>query len=477
MSFISLHFLAVILCLFSLYYILPKKSQPYLLLLGNIFFYFRNSGNMLFLLFITSLACYGFGIILAKKARKGQKAIFFFAVVSMLFPLLALKYGGFAFSILGIPFTHSLVIPMGISFYTLQFIGYLADIYKNGQAPEKNFIRFFLFSSYFPQILQGPIPRFAQLSETLYQEHEFDGETISYGLQKILWGLFWKFMIASKAAVFVDNIFNSQETIAGSLYLIAGILYSFQLYADFLSCVFLSQGISLLFGVRLSENFAQPYLAFSIKDFWRRWHISLSLWLRDYVYIPLGGNRKGAFHANLNLLITFFISGLWHGAGFKYIFWGLMHGIYQIIGKYTLSLRDRIYAFFRPLEKIRPSLRRLTTFFLVMTAWIIFRADSLKAGLRALYSIIFQFRPAELFNGNLFLKGLNAAEFVLLFFAVILLLVWDRYTEIKESPLLFFAGQKTIYRLFYSILLLFIIAVFGTYGYGYDAGAFIYGGF
>lgn len=477
MSFISLHFLAIVLCLFTLYYILPKKFQPFLLLLGNLYFYFRNSGKMLFLLIITSLACYAFGILLENKARKGRKGVFIFAAAAMLLPLFTLKYGNFTFDLLGIPFTHSLLVPMGISFYTLQFIGYLADVYKSGQAAEKNFFRFFLFASYFPQILQGPIPRFSQLSETLFQKHDFDEKTIAFGLQKILWGLFLKFMIAAKAAVFVDNIFNSQETIAGSLYLTAGILYSFQLYADFLSCVSLSQGISLLFGIRLSENFARPYLASSVKDFWRRWHISLSLWLRDYVYIPLGGNRKGVLRTDLNLLATFFISGLWHGAGFKYIFWGLMHGFYQIAGKYTLSLRSRIYALFKPLTAIKPLLERLTTFFFIMTAWIIFRADSLNAGLHALYSIAFHFRPAELFNGSLFLKGLNAPEFVLLLLVIILLLFWDWYAETKEDPLSCLAGQKPVCRFICSLLLLFIIAVFGTYGYGYDASAFIYGGF
>ena len=476
MSFISFHFLAVILCLFFLYYILPRKFQPFLLLLGNIYFYYRNSGKMLGLLFVTALVAYLFGILLGNNNLRFKKTILFLSLLCMLFPLFLLKYSNFAFHLLDIKLTHSFIIPMGISFYTLQLIGYLVDVYRNNQTPERNFFRFFLFVSFFPHILQGPIPRYSSLSETLFTEHDFDEKNFSLGLQKILWGLFFKFMIASKSAIFVDNIFNSQENLAGSLYLIAGILYSFQLYADFLSCVFLSQGISLLFGVKLGENFAQPYLAVSIKDFWHRWHISLSNWLRDYVYIPLGGSRKGKIRTDLNLLFTFFVSGLWHGAGLKYIFWGLMHGLYQIIGKYTLPLRNRFYAASSPLNTLRPLLQKVITFFLVMLAWIIFRANSLTDGLHALYNIIFDFRATDLIK-ELFLIGLSMAEFILLLFSIIFLLFWDFLSENNMNFINRIIQKRSTIRIAYSVLLILLIVIFGTYGYGYDAATFIYGGF
>lgn len=477
MSFISFHFLAVVLCLFSLYYILPKKFQPYLLLLGNVYFYYRNSGKMLVLLILTALVSYLFGLLLGKQDLEFKKTILFLSLLCILSPLLLLKYSSFALELFGINFTHSFIIPMGISFYTLQLIGYLIDIYREEQLPEKNFFRFFLFVSFFPQILQGPIPRFGTLARTLLKEHDFDEKGISLGLQKILWGLFFKFMIAAKAAVFVDDIFNSKESIAGSLYLIAGILYSFQLYADFLSCVLLSQGIALLFGVKLAENFAQPYLSTSIRDFWRRWHISLSSWLRDYIYIPLGGSRNGKIRTNLNLLFTFFVSGLWHGAGIKYIFWGLMHGFYQIAGKYTIPLRDRFYTRLSPLRSIRPIIQRVTTFFLVMFAWIIFRADSLNRGLHALYAIIFDFRASDIFTKSLIFRSLNSAEFILLLLSIAFLMFWDFLIERKKGLVETILQNSAGIRLTCSILLLLIIAIFGTYGYGYDAGTFIYGGF
>ncbi len=432
---------------------------------------------MLGLLIITALACYIFGILLGRKDGKGKKIILSVSILCILTPLFLLKYSTFTFELFGITFSHSFIIPMGISFYTLQLIGYLVDIFRKEQLPEKNFFRFFLFASFFPQILQGPIPRFEPLSRTLFAEHNFDEKNIISGLQKILWGLFFKFMIAAKAALFVDDFFNSQESIAGSLYLIAGILYSFQLYADFLSCVLLSQGVSLLFGIKLGENFAQPYFSVSIKDFWHRWHISLSSWLKDYIYIPLGGNRKGIFRTNANLLFTFLISGLWHGAGIKYIFWGLLHGIYQITGKYTLPLRNRIYAKLTAFNKIRPIIQRITTFFFVTLAWIIFRADSLIAGLHVYHAILFDFRITDLFHKDLFFRSLNMPEFILLLLTIIFLLYWDFLMEQEKGFIYKILKKRTVIRLAYSILLLLIIAVFGTYGYGYDASTFIYGGF
>lgn len=477
MSFISLHFFVIVFCLFSVYYILPSKFQPYLLLLGNIYFYYRSSGKLLLILAATSFVAYFFGHLLEKKTLPYRKILLFLAIICLLSPLYFLKYNGFVLQMFGMEFTDSLVLPMGISFYTLQLIAYIVDVYKGTQAPEKNFFRFFLFASFFPQIIQGPIPRFKALSETLFQKHKFDEKTVFYGLQKILWGIFFKFMIASKSAVLVDDIFNSQEYISGSLYLTAGLLYSFQLYADFISCVYLAQGVSLLFGVKLSENFAQPYLADSIKDFWRRWHISLSNWLRDYVYIPLGGNRKGNLRTNINLLITFFVSGIWHGAGLKYIVWGLMHGIYQLIGKFTFSFRNRIYTCIKPLNTVRSVVQKLATFILVTAAWIIFRANTIESGLHALHSIVFDFHAEELFDGTLFTKGLNVAEFILLLICIVFLLLWDYVAEKGKNIMEYFNNRSTTGQLIYAFLLLFIIVVFGTYGYGYDASSFIYGGF
>lgn len=495
MSFLSLHFAAMVAVLFFVYYIVPKRFQPFLLLVGSLYFYYRCSGLLLFVMAGTSLLAFLFGKLLynyrcstpaesSSAPNAKLRILCVFSVILLLTPLLCLKYSGFLFRILGkvnlvaggTEGFFSIGLPIGISFYTLQLIAYVLDIFHGKYAPETNFFRFLLFTCFFPQILQGPIPRYDALKETLFVPHDFEGKTVTAGLYKLLFGLFLKLMIADKAALFVDSVFNTEESFAGAVYLAAGILYSFQLYADFLSCVLLAQGTALLFGIRLSENFARPYLASSIKDFWRRWHISLSNWLRDYVYIPLGGNRKGAFRTGCNLLATFLVSGIWHGSGFKYLFWGAMHGGFQLIGKYTLSVRSRFFSALKLPVRGRAFLQRFTTFFLVMLAWIIFRANSLRDGLFALYSIVFRFLPENLSEsfGNL---GLSLPEFFVLACSVLLLLICDYLAEHGKTAVETVLALQPAKRFVLSLLLLLIIMVFGTYGFGYDANAFIYGGF
>lgn len=473
MSYISVHFAAMTAALFFLYYVMPKRFQPYLLLLGSLYFYFRCSGLLLAVMLAASVLAYAYGRIAPSKRTFFQsKYLCALCVILLLAPLLFFKYN-----------TMSIGIPIGISFYTLQLIAYCVDVYKGKCTPEKNLLHFILFTSFFPQILQGPIPRYEELKTTLLVPHEYKKEYVASGFSKILAGLFLKFLIANKAAVLVDYVFNSNELelMSGCAFLLAGILYSFQLYADFLSCVFLAQGISLLFGVHLSENFSQPYCAASIKDFWRRWHMSLSSWLRDYVYIPLGGNRKGVFRTNINLLLTFLVSGIWHGAGFKFAFWGLLHGLYQIIGKYTLSLRDKFFTAVKCPHRIRMVISRISTFLLVMTAWIIFRANSLADGLYALWAILFRFSCGTLVTNtsadSLLILGLSVPELILLILCIALVLYFDYRTD-NGHPQTGLLVEKSAFRqCVCALIMLLIIAVFGTYGFGYDAGTFIYGGF
>ena len=202
------------------------------------------------------------------------------------------------------------VIPMGLAFYTLQMLSYLIDIASGKINAEKNLARYALYISFFPQILQGPIPRWSELAPQLFEGHEIREKNLREGLQLVLWGFFLKWMIADKAAILVNTVFDRFPSYQGVYILIAGILYSLQLYTDFLACVTLSQGVAQLFGISLADNSHQPYFSRSIREFWRRWHISLSRWLKDYVYIPLGGSRRGTAQKYRNLLLTFLISGL-----------------------------------------------------------------------------------------------------------------------------------------------------------------------
>lgn len=495
MSFLSLHFAVMTAVLFVFYYKLPKRFRPYLLLAGSLYFYYCCSGLLLLVMAGTSFAAFVSGKLLYKyrpsesaksscERNTGSKILCGISVLLLLSPLVFLKYSGFLLrAFLADSAVSSLSggilsvgLPIGISFYTLQLISYILDIYRKKYAPESDFFRFLLFTCFFPQVLQGPIPRFDALKETLFSPHEPEEKTIAAGLMKILFGLFLKLMLADKAALFVNTVFNTEEKFAGSVYLTAGILYSFQLYADFLSCVLLAQGTALLFGIRLAENFAQPYFASSIKEFWRRWHISLSSWLRDYVYIPLGGSRKGIFRTDCNLLLTFLVSGIWHGSGFKYLFWGMLHGGFQIAGKHSLPVRDRFFAAVRLPLRARAALQKITTFFLVMTAWIIFRANSLRDGLYALYAVVFDFRAESLLSSFTSL-GLSLPEWLMLLLTLILLYVYDSFAERGKPLYVRLSNSTAAKQLVFALLLLLFAAIFGTYGFGYDANAFIYGGF
>lgn len=234
------------------------------------------------------------------------------------------------------------LLPMGISFYTLQIIAYVVDVYRGKYPAEKNFLQYMLFVMYFPQILQGPIARFDQLKKQLCSGHTFSYATFVGGFELMIWGYFQKLVIADRAAVIVDRLFGEYRSYTGVYMLLAGVLYSIQLYTDFNGCVCIARGASEMLGITLAENFDHPYFATSIQDFWHRWHMSLSSWLRDYVYIPLGGNRKGKLRKYVNILLTFLVSGLWHGMGLTYLVWGFLHGLYQIMGSLLMPVRDRL---------------------------------------------------------------------------------------------------------------------------------------
>ena len=295
----------------------------------------------------------------------------------------------------------------------------------------------------------------------------------------VLWGFFLKLCVADKAGIVVDAVFDSYPTYQGMYVLLAGVLYSFQLYADFLACTSFAQGIAALFGIELVDNFYHPYFATSIKDFWRRWHISLSSWLRDYIYIPLGGNRKGKLRKYSNLLLTFAVSGIWHGAGYKFVFWGLLHGLYQILGEVLAPAKKQLVRIVH--AKKHPGttkiFQRLCTFYLVMLAWIIFRAEHLSTALSMIRSIFTVHNPWIFTNDALFTLGLGWKECVILLLNLFVLLVVSTKQEqgccLREKIL----RQSLPVRWCIYIGIILYILVFGTYGYGYSAQAFIYGGF
>ena len=373
--------------------------------------------------------------------------------------------------------TVSIAVPIGLSFYSLSIIGYVSDVMTLKIRPERNPLRFLLYISYFPHILQGPIPRYDKLSKTLFEGAGFEYERVTRGCQLMVWGLMKKLLFADRMGCFVDAVYGTYSSCKGSEIILSIILYGFQLYADFSGCVDISLGISEIFGIELQKNFNGPYLAVSVKDFWRRWHISLSLWLRDYVYIPLGGSRKGKIRKYLNLMATFIVSGIWHGTGFNFLFWGIFHAFCQITGEITdrsgSSLRKRLGIKGGP-ERI---LRSLITFVLVDFAWHFFRSESLSDAFLMLFTAFRYPGLSSLLDGTAFLTGITAVDLWFIFPGIFLILFIDILHEkglkVRES-----IGRLSLpVRWIIYLSAFFLVVIFGRYGSGYDMTDFIYQGF
>ena len=344
MSFTSITFLIFIAIVVTVNYCLPQKYRWIFLLIASYYFYLNWQPIYAILLFSTTIVSYFAGKMIWKTVDGfRRKMICLLGCILPLGVLVLFKYYGFItdnisklLNVLhiGVSFPEmKLLLPVGISFYTFTAVGYLIDVYRRNHEPEKNFGIFCLFIAFFAQIASGPIPRGNQLIPQLYEPDNLKYDNVMRGVRTMLWGFFMKLCVADRLAVYVDTIFGEIHLHNGGSILLASLIYSLQIYCDFAGYSFVAIGTARMLGIRLIENFRRPYLAKNIKDFWSRWHISLSTWFRDYVYIPLGGNRVSKTRHKLNLIITFLVSGLWHGAAWNFIFWGGLHGIGQIAEK------------------------------------------------------------------------------------------------------------------------------------------------
>ncbi len=481
MTFISVKFYLFLVAFVFVYYLMPIKIRWIVLLAESLSFYYLavNHGRKLFLLIV--VISYMGGLLLERLSEKQycRKIALFCNILAVVLPLLVIKEGNWIFQKISGRDAWSFIAPLGLSFFTVQMIGYLVDIYKGKISAQKNFLKYLLFIAFFPQIIQGPIPRYSQLMPQLEKGNRFEPENITHGFQLILWGFFLKLMIADKACVIVNTVFDNCDYYKGAYVVLAGMLYSIQLYADFQACTKLAQGIGFLFGIKLANNFNHPYFAKSIKDFWGRWHISFSSWLRDYIYIPLGGNRKGKIRKYINLIITFLVSGIWHGSGFRFLVWGGLHAIYQIIGELTTGYRGKISAVIGidKNSRVGDMIRCIFTFCLATIAWIIFRANSLRDAYKMIRSIFTVYNPWVLINDSIFTLGLSWKEVVILLLSIAVLYtisyIQERGISVREMIL----KQPLIIRWISYICVIAVIMIFGTYGYGANSQDFIYGGF
>ncbi|MFZ5564254.1 MAG: MBOAT family O-acyltransferase [Thermodesulfobacteriota bacterium] len=390
MDFFSLTFFKFSSVVLITFFATPARFRWVVLLAASIYFYATFNVAYLAVLTFCTLAAYFAALAMERWPEpKNKKRFLILTLVANLGMLGFFKYIDFLDASLGqllhaggITYsTHALNIlaPAGISFYVFQIVSYLVDVYRGKAPAEKHAGIFALYVSFFPKILSGPIERAGSLISQLRQESRFDIERITNGLKLICWGLFKKLVIADRLAAFVNVVYADPEAHTGVSLTLAVVFYSFQIYCDFSGYTDIAIGLAQMFGFRLADNFDRPYTATSVGDFWRRWHMSLSFWLRDYLYIPLGGSRVAPYRHYLNYLIVFFICGLWHGAAWTFVVWGLVHGLYLIAGKASAGPRAQWASFFG-LDRV-PALHRalkiLVTFSLVSLAWVFFRARTL----------------------------------------------------------------------------------------------------
>ncbi|MCR5655578.1 MAG: MBOAT family protein [Lachnospiraceae bacterium] len=476
MDFVSVTYLGFLLLALIIFYTIPKSKQWISLLVFSILFYLSFSLKTWIILLVACGISYYY-VTYAKRSRSGL----ILSVVLILSLMLCFKLCasdlGFVVN-LGLT-RFAVLLPVGISFYSLQMIAYMIDVYRGKTKAEKSFAKHLLFFLFFPQILQGPIPRFDTLAPQIFGGHDFDEKNLRKGFYLLIWGYFQKMVIADRCNIVVNQIFDNYLLYDGFYVLLAGILYSLQLYTDFAGCVYIAMGSAKMFGIQLDANFKAPYFSVSIKDFWHRWHITLSTFLRDYVYIPLGGNRKGVVRKYVNIMVTFFVSGIWHGLGNHFILWGLMHGAYQVLGQIFAP----VFAFLS--KKTGISSERglgrafavVRTDFLVMIAWIVFRAKSISQAIMMIKNMFSHFNPWIFFNGDLLTLGIGEKEWGLLVLSVCLLILVGLVHEKKVYFTSVFVKEPLLLRWFVLIAFLMVILITGIYGPGYDATQFIYGGF
>lgn len=479
MLFNSLYFIIFLSIILPLYYILPQKLKWILLLISSYIFYMFWRVEFIFLILFSSFINY----FLAKKIYNNKsKKILVLGIIINFTILFIFKYLVFFSNIfksfynffnLNYPINDfDIILPMGISFYTFQATSYIIDIYRGRYKPENNFFKFSLYIAFFPQLVAGPIERADNLLNQLFIKKHLNIKNISIGLKIMLIGYFKKIVIADRLSTIVNTIYATPKDFSGIYFIIATIFFSFQIYCDFSGYSDIAIGCSKLFGIDLMQNFDSPYFSKSIKEFWKRWHISLSSWFKDYLYIPLGGNRCSKFKNYLNILITFTISGLWHGANWTFIFWGMLHGFYQIIGdiKNQLLLKIKV----KKQSNIFFDFFKVIFIFLIVNyAWIFFRANSI---LDAFYisSNLFNdinniFNIQYMYNvfNNL---GLNFFEIFLVIISIIMLILWDKLNK-KVNVHLFLYKFNFIIRFIVYYILVIVILCFGVFN---NAGEFIY---
>lgn len=471
MIYNSFNFIVLFPLIFLLYYAIPARygqARNLFLLLVSYLLYLQWKPVYALILLGVTVVTWG-GTLLIGRSRH-PKRVLTAAVLLGLLPLAFFKYFNFinesigdALALVGLDFHLAglnWAVPIGISFFTFQALGYLWDVYYKRQEAERDFLTYALFVSFFPSILSGPINKASLVLPQLRQLRPyFDYGKAVEGLKLLLWGMFMKVVVADRVALYVSTVLDSYENYTGLSCLVASLLYTVQIYADFAGYSLMAIGVGKVLGFELTENFRRPYFAVSVTDFWHRWHISLSTWLKDYVYIPMGGSRCSKLRNYWNIFVTFLVSGIWHGANWTFIVWGCMHGVCQIIEK-MLGQQRCDYG------RLGKAVKIVVTFLIVNFAWIFFRMPTLSDACGVIARIFDPSLPM-----TVYMHGFTATFFI--GFGLTMLIVKDVVDEFFPSRLQLFDNKSAIVRWSSYLFIIVSIMLAGVF----SADQFIYANF
>lgn len=487
MNITSLLYIIFLLIVFLMYYIIEPKYRTWILLAASIGFYNSCDRYGLIMLFITIIISYLISRLIVRIGKNKPyiaKLLLIVEIIAVVGSFIYYKYLHFITNIftriadqpnssmLTDTFFTSIVIPLGMSFFLLQELGYVIDVYKNKIEPENNFFTFMLYIMFFPKIAAGPIEKASKFIPQLHSLHKFDYEMVRDGVLRILLGFCIKLVLADNIAAIINPVYENYSQYSGITVLTAVLLYSLQIYCDFWGYSEIAVGSAKLFGYELIENFNAPYMCNNITDFWRRWHISLTSWFRDYIYIPLGGNRKGKLRKYTNILIVFSISGIWHGAALNYIAWGMINGLLQVLEDIFKNIKlKRIFPYKGLSSKV---FRHVIAYITISFTWIFFRASSGKEALRIITWIITNCHFRDILSTSYFNLWSGTQNFVIMTLLIAFVWILDYLTNKNTNFRTWLYKQDVVFRWCIYLLMIFILVTFGMYGDNNGQTQFIY---
>ena len=502
MSFISYDFIFFVFILIFFYFILPLKIRCYVLLAGSLFFYYQAGWQGMVFLGTAALITYVSGLVIGtfRKSEQHKEGAFAVLILSLLFLISMLLYAKLGDRLLdtfgrifaGEGITLSTIVPLGISYYSFAAVGYLADVYWKKDQPEYNPFKLVLYLCYFPQILQGPIPKHKKLAPLLSEGHRFDYDRVCFGLQRAVWGFFKKLVIADRLAIMVNEVFQNYLNYSGLVFVFGLVGAVFQLYADFSGCMDIALGVSEVFGITLEENFKRPFFATSAAEFWRRWHISLGLWFKDYVYMPLSTApwvmSVGKFFRShvsksagrnivttIPLIVVWILTGLWHGTGLDYLVWGLYWGGIIILSTWLAPVYRKVNKRLGLTDDLKwwRVVRQLRTFGIYMVGRLLTLPGNLLTS-RWIARKIFTYNPWVLFDGTLLHLGWDEKDACVAIIALLILwrvsVLQEKGVRIRQSV----ARWILPVRWAFYLGAIFAVLIFGVYGTGFVSSTFVY---